>query len=106
MPPPRKSRSAVYNRMPASPKRQKKSEGEPSQGDSHTDLTPVKVPTAKEIATMLLQRVWRSTFKHSLTKKHAVKFLSLPGGITIEYVKSIRFRFLIYFHKRTTIHLL
>ena len=81
--------------MPASPKRQKKSEGEPTQDDIVPIEVPIEVPSTKEIATMRLQRAWRSTFKYSLTKQYAVKFLSLPGGVTIEHVKSIRFRLLI-----------
>lgn len=44
-------------------------------------------------ATILLQRVWRSTFSLVKTKQYVLDFLR-PGkmehGLTVEYVKSIR----------------
>ena len=42
------------------------------------------------MAATRIQRVWRSNFSHALTKYLAADFLRPNGGITIEYVKSIR----------------
>lgn len=76
--PPRKARSLSSEMS----KRQKK-----------TDATMQEVcttATKQTVAAMRLQRVWRSTFAHLLTKHFAVELLKPGVGVTIEYVKSIR----------------
>jgi hypothetical protein len=78
---------------------QSSSEGGAAQVDIPADSTaPMEV-----MATMRLQRVWRSKFRYSLTKGYAVKFLNPRGGITIDYVKSIRFRLFNIFYRPFTV---
>ncbi len=52
----------------------------------------IAIISMKELAaTKRIQRVWRSTFKNMLTKNFAQELLKSDGGVTIEYMKSIRY---------------
>jgi len=86
-PPSRKSRSVV---TPSSSKRQRKSD-DPLQPS--VSPTPVVIVSKEVAAAKRLQRVWRSTFKHLLTKTYAMRFLDPEFGVPIEKVKSIRYEF-------------
>ena len=44
-------------------------------------------------AAMRLQRVWRTTFTKSLTRRYAIEMLKSGVGVTADYVKSIRYAF-------------
>ena len=101
--PPRKTRSSVSSSASAEvksssslPKRQKKSDTIMQEEGSAAVVAPVLFASSARIskqamAATRLQRVWRSTFAHSLTKHFAVELLKPGVGTTIEYVKSIRY---------------
>jgi hypothetical protein len=66
-------------------------EVQPYTGES-VAVAEVRIISMEELAaTKRIQRVWRSTFKNLLTKKYAQELLKSDGGVTIEYVKSIRY---------------
>jgi hypothetical protein len=80
--------------MPPRKTRSLSSASEMSKRQKKTDATMQEVcttvTTKQTVAATRLQRVWRSTFAHLLTKHFAVELLKPGVGVTTEYVKSIR----------------
>ena len=87
-----KSTSGIMRRnrhacAPSQPKRQKPT----AAVDSVIQNTATASLISKEVmAATRLQRVWRSTFAHQLTRQIAAELLEPGVGVSIEYIKSIR----------------
>ena len=98
--PPRKSRSLAFSARKHgrkedsnSPKRPiKKSAVEDAMDiDSTVSFASSTLISRHAMAATRIQRVWRSTFSKCLTKQFATEFLKPTVGVTIDYVKSIRY---------------
>ena len=93
-----KSTSGIMRRnrhacAPSLPKRQKPTANADSviQNAATASAPATASLISKEVmAATRLQRVWRSTFAHLLTRQFAVELLKPEVGVSIEYIKSIR----------------